>query len=241
MMSDRRIAAPAAAPARSAGFAGFLLEALSLLRERRLIVPVLALTAVLTATNIVLLLNIPSDNRGILLFAAVALARVLGLLVIAVAILRIVNLSPRAIWSPDGALWLYGLTFLFGLGLTIAFTRLFGGRSDLVAGLVTGASVSLLTAPLAPWFTAIAVERPLAWRAGPWLRGIGGWLPPLVLWSLLIVVPLGQLHASIDTWLMSGAGDWFWPLALADGPLSVVLALLGLALASAAYRRVARG
>ena len=41
--------------------------------------------------------------------------------------------------------------------------------------------------------------------------------------------------------LLGGVGDWFWPLALVDGPLSAVLVLLGLALASAAYRRVARG
>lgn len=240
-MTDARAAAPTAAPLRTGGVLGFLGDALSSLRDRRLVLPVLLLTVMLTGTNIVLALNLPSNDEELRFFGAVALVRVLAVLVLAVAILRILNRSPRPAWRPDRALWLYGATFLFGLGLTLASVKLFGSRSEIVSGILTGVAVSLIGAPFAAWFTAIAVERPLAWRAGRWLRGFRDWLPPLVLWSLVLVVPLGQLHAAIDTFLVRGAGEWFWPLALIDGPLSVVLALLGLSLASAAYRRVARG
>lgn len=233
--------AVAALPARHSGLLGFLAAALAALADRALIFPVLLLTLLLTVANIVLASSSPDTSSELLLFEAVALARAVGLLVLFVALLRIINRSPRSPWRPDGALALYCLTFLFGLGLTLGLARLLGERADPAsAGLIVGAGVSVLTAPLAPWFVAIAVERPLAWRAGPWLRDFGRWLVPLLLWSLILIVPLGQLHATIDGLLVEGAGPWFWPLALLDGPLSVLLALLGLGLASAAYRSVAR-
>lgn len=240
-MSDTRIGAPAAAPPRAGGFLGFLFEAVRPLRDRRLVLPVLVLTVLLTGINVVLVRNAPATEGAARLIFAAQLAGLVGVVVTAVAVLRIVNRSPRRAWIPDGAMWLYALTVLFGAALVAAFAWLFGGRTDLVAGLATGAGVSLITAPFAPWFAAIAVERPLTWRAGRWLRDFARWLPPLVFWSLVLVVPLGELHAALYRTLLRGAGDWFWPLALVDGPLSAVLALLGLALASAAYRRVARG
>jgi hypothetical protein len=117
---------------------------------------------------------------------------------------------------------------------------LIAGQDDEVAGFFVSLAVAAITAPLAPWFVAIAVERPLAWRPGPWLRRFGAWLPWLLLWNLLVVTPLGEIHGALDRRLMTGAGDWFWPIALFDGPFSAAMALLGLALASLAYRRVAR-
>jgi hypothetical protein len=237
-MTDTRAAAPGAA---ATGLAGFLIDALAALRTPALILPAALLAVLLTATNILLVLNMPDSRAELPPFLAIAAVRVLGLLWLAVALLRVINRSPRGAWAPDGALWLYGATFLLGLGVTAAMTQLLGGRSDAVAGLIIATTVSLATAPFAAWFTAIAVERPLAWRAGRWLRDFGRWLPHLLLWSLLLVIPLGQLHAAIGELLVSGADRWFWPLALLDGPLSLLLALLGLALASAAYRSVARG
>ena len=67
------------------------------------------------------------------------------------------------------------------------------------------------------------------------------WLPPLLFWALLLTTPLGIAHAVLGDWLIEGAGSWFWPAALIDGPLSVAAALLGFALTAEAYRRVARG
>ncbi|HYG30384.1 MAG TPA: hypothetical protein VD887_09230 [Allosphingosinicella sp.] len=238
MTDARAVAAPP--PRRS--FLGFLASALAAVADRALIVPVLMLTLLLTVTNIVLASAHPDTGSELLLFEGVALARAAGLLLLFVAMLRIANSSPRSPWRPDSSFALYVLTFLFGLGLTLGLARLLGDRVDpAAAGPIVGAAVSVLTAPLAAWFVAIAVERPLAWRAGPWLRDFGRWLAPLVLWSLVLVVPLGHLHATIDNLLVEGAGRWFWPLALLDGPLSVLLALLGLGLASAAYTSVARG
>ncbi|MEA3041567.1 MAG: hypothetical protein QOC65_1056 [Sphingomonadales bacterium] len=238
-MTDAR--SVAALHARRDGFLGFLAAALAALADRALLAPVLLLTLLLTTTNIVLASSHPDTRSELLLFEGVALARAIGLLLLFVAMLRIANRSPRSPWRPDAGLALYGLTFLFGLGLTLGLARLLGDRADPAAtGAIVGAGVSIVTAPLTAWFVAIGVERPLAWRAGPWLRDFGRWLPPLLLWSLILIVPLGQLHATIDNLLVEGAGPWFWPLALVDGPLSVLLALLGLGLASAAYRSVAR-
>lgn len=237
-MTDTR--APAA-PAAAGGFLAFLVDALASLRKPGLLLPVLLLTVLLTASNILLLRNLPEGGAVSAQFVGAALLRIVGLFVLAVAILRVLNDSARPAWRPDGAFWLYGLTLLVGLGVTIAVGAAAGPRSGSWVGVLTGFAVIVVSAPFAAWFTAIAVERPLAWRAGRWVRDFGRWLPPLVLWSLLIVLPLGQLHAAIDMFLLGGAGDWFWPLALFDGPLSVVMAVFGLALASTAYRHVARG
>jgi hypothetical protein len=75
----------------------------------------------------------------------------------------------------------------------------------------------------------------------PWLRGLRRWLPHFLFWTLAVSTPLAVLHAAIDTAVITTARDWFWPLLLFDGPLSTVMALFGLALIAAAYRRVARG
>ena len=241
-MSDTRVGAPAAAPPRAGGFVGFLVETLASLRKPKLVLPLLLLTVLLTASNIVILRNPPAPGGPApVIFVAAALVRVLGLFALAVALLRALNDSPRSLWRPDGAFWLYGATVLAGIGLNVAAAALIGDPARPLPGALIGFAMIVVSAPLAPWFTAIAVERPLALRPGPRMHGWGRWLPQLVLWSLLVVLPLGQLHATIDIWLVRGAGEWFWPLALVDGPLSAVLALLGLAFASAAYRRVARG
>lgn len=238
-MTDTRIAAPP--QPRAGGLLSFLSEALASLRQPRLAMPALVLTVLLTASNIVILLNSPAEGEPLApAFAAAALVRLIGLFALAAAILRVLTGSPRSPWRPDGAMLLYAATVLAGIVLAVAIGLLAGRAEDQLAGALVGVGVILVSAPFAPWFTAIAVERPLAWRPGPWMRGWGRWLPPLVLWSLLIVLPLGQLHAAIDIFLVRGAGDWFWPLAVVDGPLSAVLAVIGLALAATAYRRVAR-
>ena len=239
-MTDTRLAAPAEAGGE--GVFGFLRETLASLRSARLLLPVLLLLVLLTVSNIVILQNAPAPGaRPGLMFALAALVRVLGLYVLAVAILRVLTGSTRRAFMPDGGFWLYGVTMIAGFALSAALGFALGDRTDPVVGAIIGVAMILVAAPFAAWFTAIAVARPLAANPAPWMRSMGRWLVPLLLWSLVIVLPLGQLHAAIDISLIRGAGDDFWLLALVDGPLSVVLAVFGLALAATAYRRVARG
>jgi hypothetical protein len=225
----------------SGGLVGFLREALAPVFRRPLLVPLLLLVVVLTASNIVILLNLPEKGRmPSAAFLAAAIVRVGGLLVVAVAILRRLTASPRPAWRPDAGFWLYVLSFLFIVALTALLGFAAGNRPDTASGVLVNAVASLVTAPFAAWFAAMAVARPLAWRPAPWLRAWWSWLPHYLVWTLLLIVPLGALHAAIDGRLVTGAGPWFWPLALVDGPLSVLVAAGGLALAAQSYRRVAR-
>lgn len=222
------------------GLATFLTSALQPLLSRRLLVPALVLTVLLTATNIVILLNRPVPGQLPLPFVAAAIVRVGGLFVATVAILRVLTGSTRPAWRLDGAFWLYAATLLVAMGASVAVEVAVGSGRGLAPAALRGALITLATAPFAVWFTAIPVERPLAWRPAPWFRDFGRWLPPLLFWALLLTTPLGIAHAMLGDWLIEGAGSWFWPVALIDGPLSVAMALLGFALTAEAYRRVAQ-
>lgn len=225
----------------SGGVTGFLRSALRPLFVRPILILLLLLGVVLTVSNIVILRNAPTKGQmPPVAFIAAACVRVVGLLVMAVAILRRINASPRPAWSPDAGFWLFVLTFAVEAAVTGALTMMAGGPDAPLAGLLVNIGATLVFAPLAAWFIALAVERPLAWRPSPWLRGWSLWLPPYLIWTLLLAIPLGALHQAIDTRLVKGAGEGFWPLALIDGPLSLMLVVVGLALSSEAYRRVAR-
>ena len=227
---------------RRTGFVAFLTDALRPLMSRRLLVPALGIVVLLTTSNIVILLNRPLPGQPPPWpFAAAAIVRVGGLLLAAVAVLRLLTGSARPAWRPDGAFWLYAATLLLAIGVTVAVEAATGGSRSQAAAVLRGVLVTVTTAPFAVWFTAIAVERPLAWRPAPWFRDFNRWLPPLLFWGLLLTTPLGIAHALLDDWLLAGAGAWFWPVALFDGPLSTVLMLLSYALAAEAYRRVAQG
>ena len=217
----------------------FLREAIAPLFERRLAVPVLLLAVLLTATNIVIVLNVPPPGELSAPFVAAAIVRIGGLLVLAVGILRMLAGSRRPLWRPDGGFWLYALATLFLILVSGLIARFAGDRADPLTLLLSGALFALIVAPFAPWLVAMAAAKPLAWRPRPYLRRFRLWLPPLILWSLLLV-PLAALHASIDVWVLRGAGGWFWPAMLFDGPLSAAVALFGFGLNGAAYRRVAR-
>jgi hypothetical protein len=205
-----------------------------------MMLPVLLLAVLLTATNIVLARNVPPDGRPPALpFILAGFVRIAGLLVLAVAILRMLAGSDRSPWKPDGAFWLYVVTLPVSIAVSVAAVALLGQRTDPAGLLLRGVLVAVLLAPFAAWFAALAVARPLALDPRPWLRGLDRWLPSYLVWALLLVAPLAALHAWLDEWLVRGAGDLFWPIALFDGPLSVVVALLGFGLGAAAYRRVA--
>lgn len=224
------------------GFIAFLGEAVTLLFRRDMIFPVVALAVLLTVTNILLLENMPPEGRPPSLpFILAGVSRVGGLLVLAVFILRRLTNSPRPEWRPDGGFWLYALTALVALGVSVALAFLLGRASDPAVVLARNMLAAAVIAPFAAWFVAIAVTRPLALRPGPWMRDFAAWLPQFLLWTLLLAAPLGALHAWLGEWLVRGAGGLFWPIALFDGALSVVILLLGAGLQVAAYRRVARG
>jgi hypothetical protein len=226
----------------SGGVGGFLRSALKPLFARSVLILVVLLGVLLTASNVLILQNAPAKGQmPPVAFIAAAFVRVAGLLVMAVAILRRINASQRPAWRPDAGFWLFVLTFAVEAAATGALTMMAASGPDApLAGLLVNTGVTLVFAPFAVWFTAMAVERPLAWRPSPWLRAWSRWLPPYLVWTVLLTIPLGALHQAIDTWLVKGAGEGFWPLALVDGPLSLILGVVGLALASEAYRRVAR-
>jgi hypothetical protein len=236
-MSDISYGVPVAA---RTGILGFLAEAVASLADRRLIAPAAILVVLLSAVSIVLARTVPTRDVPFppTLIVATA-ASLLGLLVVSVAVLRIMGGSPRNSWRPDGALLLFGATILFGFGVGEG-VRWILGDGDPLRALAAGALVNIATSPFAPWFAAIAIERPLAWEASRWVRSFRSWLLPYLLWSLLLLLPMGQLAAAMVSRIVAGPEPSPWPLALAEGPLSALLILLGLAFAATAYRHVAR-
>lgn len=224
----------------NSGFMSFLREALALLASRRLLAPALALMVLLTASNIVVASNVPAEGEKLgPAFAVAAFVRVAGILVLAVAILRTMTGSARPRFRPDAGFWLYALTFVVSAGVGVAVRLLLGEDDSLRTIAIANVVSAVILAPVAVWFGALAVERPVPWSPVPWLRGLGRWLPYFLFWTLAVSTPLAILHAAIDTSVVKGAREWFWPLLLFDGPLSTVMALFGLALIAAAYRRVA--
>ena len=224
------------------GFVSFLSEGLTSLLRREMLIPAGLLVVLLTWSNIVILQNMPAEGATpSSRFVMAAALRVIGLMIIAVAILRVAARSDRPTWRPDGAFWLYQFIAPLGLGASLLVRALIGEGQDPASLFLSSAASTLVAAPFAAWFTAIAVERPLAWNPLHWMRAFGRWLPQLLVWSLLLVVPMATLHAWIDIALIGGVGDWFWPAVLFDGPLSALMVLVGIGLSVAAYRRVAQG
>jgi hypothetical protein len=219
----------------------FLKDSFDSLGTRRLLLPALLLAVLIAADKIFVLSSLPaakdSDHLPLLLATLVAMLAALAFMA---AILRILNGSGRPPWQPDSSLWLYGLTVIVTISLDQMAALVVGGRTDFLSGLAAASLSTAVRAPLAPWFVAVAVERPLAWRPGPYMRAFRAWLPPLLLWGFLIVVPLSQLQLMLNMKYLSIGADWYWQAALVDGVLATTNGLVALALASAAYRRVAR-
>ena len=222
-------------------YLSFLRKALASLFDRRLLWPLVGLTVLLTATNIVILHNIPAPGGSVPpLFVAAAVARVGGLLVLTIAIFRILAGSSRSPWLPDGAFWLSCLAAILLFSLSAVTSRITGDRTDPLGAALAGILFTMILSPFAPWLVALAAERPLAWSPLPWMRRFGAWLGQVIIWAVLLLTPLAYVHIAIDSAAVEGRLDYFWPAMLFDGPLSAVIALIGFGLNYAAYRRVAQ-
>jgi GNAT superfamily N-acetyltransferase len=223
------------------GAGGFLRASIAQLADRRWLGIALLFLVFLGGTNAVLALTKPADGSSPgIAFALAGLVRVVALIAISVAALRIATDSDRRPWRPDGAFFLY-----FGISLLAFAAVAVGGLvarelPELQRIIATQVVGLLLIAPLTVWAVAAAVERPLA--LAPRFRGLGIWLPPFLLWAMLLVLPLAIVHAGTSLHLLKWAErDGFWPLAAADAVISTLLVMLTLALRVTAYRSVARG
>ncbi|HEY5721293.1 MAG TPA: hypothetical protein VIT45_03135 [Allosphingosinicella sp.] len=219
----------------------FLKEAVESLKMPGLAAPMLLSVILLPATNILLLFNLPTraePDHGPYL-AAFAAALVVHA-ALAIAILRILNGSPRPAWSPDWSAWAYGLVILaeFAIGL---FSDAIMSRSPGIMAVIASEIVSTaIIVPLAPWFVAIAVDRPLAWNPAPWFRRARIWLPALLLWNFLILAPAGVAYRLVLETSLAEIDRRDWPWFILHGVVTAALMFLALALASVAYRRIAR-
>jgi hypothetical protein len=219
----------------------FLKEALGSLSAPGLRLPMLLCAVVQPACNFVMLSNQPTHrdpDHGPLVAAFAVL--VVCYVALAVAMLRILNRSPRPAWHPDRSVAAYGVAALVTIAIGMFADWAVGQPSTLLSGLATAILYAAIVVPFSPWLVAIAVERPLAWRPAPWFRGSRSWLPALLLWSFLILVPANAFYRiGLEMWLDKGGQD-DWLFYVTDGVLTAVRFALGLALVSVAYRRVAR-
>jgi hypothetical protein len=224
------------------GAAGFLRGTLEQIRDPRWIGVALLFLVFMGGTNAVLALTKPDEGTAPgLAFVLAGLVRVVSLVWISVAALRLATGSRRRTWMPDGGFFLYlGISLLafaaIGIGGLVA--RDLPELQRIVATQVIGL---LLIAPLTVWTVAAAVERPLAISPAPRFRHLGRWLPSFLLWAVLLVLPLAILHAVTSLRLLEWAGQsGFWLLAAADALISTLLVMITLALRVTAYRSVAR-
>ncbi|HEX8528086.1 hypothetical protein [Allosphingosinicella sp.] len=229
-----------AAPRR--GLGAYLAEAIARLSAPGLALPAVLMLLVLTFSNIVILQNLPADGEqpgpGAIAGAA---ARILGLLILSVPLLRILAGSPRSPFRPDGAFFLSALGTILSLAIGTALILVIGDSQEAAGIALRTLATTLLLSPLAPWLVGLAAAVPLGWDPRRFMREVRLWLPHLLFWSMLLVFPAAILHALIDIALVKGEIDSFWPVALFDGLLSFVMLILSYALHAIAYRRVARG
>lgn len=197
-----------------------------------------SLLLLLTVTNALMAQHDPRGGPAGTAYTASYAVQAIGLVSIAVALLRAATNSPRKHWAVDAGFWLFLFLYLVE-GVLLAGAAMIGGAT-LAFLFVAVAAAMLLFAPLSAWQVAAAVETPLAARPGPWLRGIGRWLVPLGL-LLLPLAAIAALHSVLGARMILEAGGSLWLLAAVNGLLGTFLTLATLALRTAAYREVARG
>jgi hypothetical protein len=220
----------------------FLRQTIVQLTDRRWLGVFLLFLLFLGGTNAMLALAKPAAGATPgLSFVLAGLLRVVAVVSISVAALRIATDSPRGRWVPDGAYFLYFLLGMLAFGAG-AFGAALGARLPAIQRLFVVELVAIiLIAPFARWLVAAAIERPLPLSPMPYLRRFGAWLPSYLLWSLVLILPLASTHGFLTLRLLETAGrPGFWLTAAADALASALLVLLMLALRLTAYRSVAR-
>jgi hypothetical protein len=225
----------------TAGDLAFLKEAIASLKHPSLALPMLLAVLGLMATMLLMRWSMPTHEQPdhTAIFAAYAAYLVVEA-ALAIAILRILNDSPRPWWSPDWSAWAYGVVVLSEVAITTLSDSIATPSDSLLSWLAAELLTVALIAPLAPWFVAIAVERPLAWRPAPYFRRSKEWLPSLLFWNFLILAPAGMLNRILAASLLFGPREDIWALVLLHAILGTFMLFFALALASVAYRRVAR-
>jgi hypothetical protein len=219
----------------------FLKEAVGSLSTPGLWPPILLIAVLQPATNILILSNLPTQaNPDHAPYVGAFVASLVGHAALALAMLRILNGSPRPAWRPDSSAWAYGLALLGTVAVGLFADWIIGPPSAILPAIAAGIVFSAMIVPLSPWLVAIAVERPLAWRPAPWFGRLRAWLPALLLWNFLILVPANALYRiGFGAWLDKGGQDE-WLFYIVDGLVTAARISFALALASVAYRRVAR-
>lgn len=220
--------------------ATYFLAALSAVFNRRTLPAVLLLFLALVISNVVVVLNPRIDGvAASWQFIVGVVLRLLSLVVLPVAIIRVAAGSARHPYMPDGALGLYTLLFTLALVAPAIVALSLGDITSIKSGIAIVMASIIFASPLGAWTVAGAVERPLAWWPVPWFRNMHLWLPQRLFWSVLIVGPLGLVHGQLEGVQLAGPGPWFWPSALVDGLASLLILMIGFGLNVVAYRRVA--
>jgi hypothetical protein len=218
----------------------FLKEAVGSLFVPGLKLPFLLAIALHAGTTLLIVISLPTrQDPGHGPYLAAFATFVVVHAVLALAILRLLNASPRPAWKPDWSAGTYGLIVLGSVAVGL-FADWVVPPTAILSALANEIVSTAIIVPLAPWFVAVAVECPLAWRPGPWFARLRAWLPALLLWNFLILVPADAAYRiGFGGWMeQGGTENWlFYPL---DGFITAARTFLALALASVAYRRVAR-
>jgi hypothetical protein len=218
----------------------FLKEAVGSLSVPGVKLPLLLIAIFQPATDILVLSNLPTtQNPDHGPYVAAFVVFVVVHAALALATLRILNGSPRPAWRPDWSAWAYGLAVLFSVAVGL-FADWIVPPFTILGALANEIVSTAIIVPLAPWIVAIAVERPVAWRPAPWLKRVRAWLPALLLWNFLILVPADALYRIGFTAWMEQGGTGNWLFFILDGLVTAARMFVALALASVAYRRVAR-
>lgn len=219
----------------------FLRNALASLADRRIRLPILVTASVQIASNVLAMAYLPTaEHPNHRPYVAIIGAAMICYVAAAVAIQRILNASPRPAWRPDWSTWTYAIAVVTATAMAIVVDWRFAYGEKFLSLVSSEVVSTTLLVPVLPWLVAIAVARPLAWRPSPWLRQWRKWLPALLLWTLLILVPADVAYRLGSVHLSKGSPRPDWPVLILVAVIAATRLALGAALASTAYRRVAR-
>jgi hypothetical protein len=195
--------------------------------------------ALVFAADVIYAASHPPGPEAVAGLIALAASGLLLALWMAAALLRRSSASPRSPWRIDGALLLYAALHAGIAAVEWSVGPFIADWSSFWSILASAALPLLLTLPLAPWLVAVAVERPLAVSPSRFLQQADTWFPPLLVLTLVLVLPLhlGQIWTYTA---LFGSGRGAVMFGLLNSALATLSAMLSLSLALTAYRSVAQ-